>query len=158
MWLVHESNFGHCCNRFCYAMSQIRKIYSFLPIDNRSTFCEEMLQKFGSYEFIVDFAWFSYGQNFIWFLSWAGVTPEFHVFSHLKKLSNNTETGQVLQQWQKLCLRTRGASSNMVSAYVEKIMVLTLKITRWQEVFVFCATELWDLFLCIINIFVYEFF
>jgi hypothetical protein len=38
--------------------------------------------------------------------------------------------------------------------HVKQLMGLTLKLTSWQN-FEFCATELWDHLLCIINIFPY---
>jgi hypothetical protein len=35
--------------------------------------------------------------------------------------------------WLKLCLWTYGTRSNILSVYVKQIMVLTLKLTRWQK-------------------------
>jgi hypothetical protein len=57
--LVHKYNFGHCCNRLYYAMSQSVRIRSFLLIDDRKKFCEEILQKIGSDETLLVFVCFS---------------------------------------------------------------------------------------------------
>jgi hypothetical protein len=39
------------------------------------------------------------------------------------------------------------------STCVEQLMVLTLKLTRWQKNFEICTAWLWDHFPCVINIF-----
>jgi hypothetical protein len=86
-------------------------------------------------------------QNSVWTVSWTRMTAQFG----LEKLSNTRGTRQMFKQWPKLGLWRRGARSNIDSTCIEQLMALTLKLIGVQKKF--CATELWNHFICVINIF-----
>lgn len=83
-----------------------------------------------------------------------GLFEEYHLSGgNCKSLNSAASHNRQLQQWPKLYLWTHGMRLNVISTWVKELMVLKLKLNRWQNIFQICATKLWDQFLCIINIF-----